>query len=103
MIIDTRAYFTGIKIFSWLATIWGGSIELYTPMLWTLGFIFLFTIGGLTGIICSNCGIDIAFYTTHTTWWHTSTMCCQWEQYLPSSEDITSGWVRFSDYNILKS
>ncbi len=56
---------TGIKIFSWIATMWEGSIEFKTPMLWALGFIFLFTVGGVTGIVLSQAGIDRAYHDTY--------------------------------------
>ena len=66
--VDTKMYFTaatmviavptGIKIFSWIATMWGGSIEFKSPMVWAIGFIFLFSLGGVTGVVLSNGGID---------------------------------------------
>ncbi|MGH6817558.1 MAG: cytochrome c oxidase subunit I [Methylovirgula sp.] len=73
--LDTQRFFvfstmviavpTGVKIFSWIATMWGGSISFRVPMLWATGFIVLFTIGGVTGVVLANAGIDRALHATY--------------------------------------
>jgi cytochrome c oxidase subunit 1 len=73
--VNTKMYFTaatmiiavptGIKIFSWIATMWGGSLRFETPMLWAIGFIFMFTVGGVTGVLLSNGGVDTYFHDTY--------------------------------------
>jgi cytochrome c oxidase subunit 1 len=75
MTLNQQAYFmlatmviavpTGVKVFSWIATMWGGSIEFKTPMLWAFGFLFLFTVGGVTGIVLSQAAVDRYYHDTY--------------------------------------
>jgi cytochrome c oxidase subunit 1 len=109
---------TGIKIFSWIATMWGGSIRFATPMLWAIGFIFLFTLGGVTGVVLSNAGIDRALHDTYYVVAHfhytmslgaTFGIFCGWYYWFPKMTGYTYSeplaklhfWLTFIGVNLV--
>src|SRR6476620_3309561 len=124
----TQAYFvvatmviavpTGVKIFSWIATMWGGSLEFKTPLLWAIGFIFLFTVGGVTGVVLANAGVDRSLQDTYYVVAHfhyvlslgaVFTSCAGWYYWFPKmsgymySEAIGKlhFWLTFVGVNIV--
>src|SRR3712207_7024576 len=77
-----RSVPTGVKVFSWIATMWGGSIEFRVPMLWAIGFLAVFTVGGVTGVVLSQAPIDRYYHDTYYVRSEEHTSELQSRQYL---------------------